>query len=273
MLIDGTPGRMLSAADRGLHYGDGLFETIAVHRSRPLLWERHVDRLQAGCLRLGIPCPGAELLASEADQLCVGAELAVLKIILTRGSGGRGYTPPEPALPSRILSLHEWPDYPAAARMRGIEAPLCRIRLARQPALAGFKHLNRLEQVLARHELSAAGALEGIVLDTDGFAVEGTMSNLFAIRGDELWTPDLSWCGVAGVVRAEILERAVEWSLRAIVRQFTPEDIAAADEAFLTNSIIGVWPLTAIGGHRFDRGPRTEEIRRVLAAGGLIAPP
>jgi 4-amino-4-deoxychorismate lyase len=274
VLIDGKPGQTISAADRGLHYGDGLFETIAVHDGRPLLWARHISRMQGGCARLGIPCPDGKVLAAEADQLCSGAGLAVLKIIVTRGAGGRGYAPPGEPRPMRVLALHEWPGHPESAWRDGVDAPVCRTRLAPQPALAGIKHLNRLEQVLARQELSASGALEGIMLDVDGFAIEGTMSNLFAVRGDELLTPDLGRCGVEGVVRAEILERgAAAWSLRPVVRPCALEDFLSADEAFLTNSIIGVWPLSSIGGTRLRRGARAAAIARTLHAEGLIALP
>jgi len=273
MLIDGNPGRTVPALDRGLHYGDGLFETIAVQAGRPLLLERHLRRLQSGCARLDIPCPDLQLLAGETGQVALGSERAVVKIIVTRGSGGRGYAPPGEPRPLRIVSLHEWPEYPAVARTTGVDVALCRIRLARQPALAGLKHLNRLEQVLARGEVLAAGALEGVVLDTSGFAIEGTMSNLFAIRGDDLWTPDLSACGVEGVVRTEILDRAAAWSLRTVVRECTPEDIATADEAFLTNSIIGVWPLRAIAGRTLRGTARATEIARRLVAEGAIPPP
>jgi 4-amino-4-deoxychorismate lyase len=273
MLIDGTPGGTLSAADRGLHYGDGVFETIAILDGRPLLWDRHFHRLQSGCARLGIACPEFALLAGEADRLCGDSRRAVLKIIVTRGSGGRGYAPPEPQQPVRILSVHEWPDHPAAHVQDGVDAPWCGIRLARQPALAGLKHLNRLEQVLARSELASSGAPEGIMMDTGGLAIEGTMSNLFAVRGSELWTPDLSSCGVEGVVRAEILARAADWSLRPVIRAVTPDDLVSADEAFLTNSIIGIWPLRSIGGRALSRGPRATGIGRALAAAGAIVPP
>jgi 4-amino-4-deoxychorismate lyase len=273
VLIDGNPGQTISAADRGLQYGDGLFETIAVHDGRPLLWTRHMSRLRGGCARLGIPCPGGEILAAEAELLCRGAGLAVLKIIVTRGAGGRGYAPPVEPRPMRVLALHEWPGHPESAWRNGVDAPVCRTRLAPQPALAGIKHLNRLEQVLARQELSVTGALEGIMLDVDGFAIEGTMSNLFAVRGDELLTPDLGRCGVEGVVRAEILERAAALSLRPVVRRCALEELASADEAFLTNSIIGVWPLNSIGGTRLRRGARAAAIARALHAEGLIALP
>lgn len=273
MLIDGTPGRTLSAADRGLHYGDGVFETIAIHEGQPLLWDRHVRRLQSGCARLGIACPDTAQLAEEADRLCRDSSRAVLKIIVTRGSGGRGYTPPASQQPTRILSVHEWPSHPAAHVQDGIDAPWCGIRLARQPALAGIKHLNRLEQVLARGELASSGAPEGIMMDTGGLVVEGTMSNLFAVRGNELWTPDLSSCGVEGVVRAEVLARAAECSLRPVIRAVAPDDLMSADEAFLTSSIIGIWPLRSIGGRALSRGPRAIEICQALAVAGAIVPP
>lgn len=274
ILIDGTPASGLPANDRGLHYGDGLFETIALKDGRALLWQAHLQRLETGCRRLQIPFPGVDALCADAELL--GARSAgrqVLKIIVTRGSGGRGYAPPPDPRPSRIAALHAWPEYPALAWREGIDAPICAVRLARQPLLAGLKHLNRLEQVLARQELAARGAAEGVMLDGSGLVIEGSMSNLFVLRGDVLLTARLDQCGVAGLMRAEIMARAAHWSLRVEEREFEPAELYAADEAFLCNSLIGVWPLRAVAGRQFRSIARATAIGAELVAAGLAAVP
>ena len=179
--IDGVPAEALPATDRGLQYGDGLFETLALRAGRIVLLKQHLDRLQEGCERLGMAMPDRELLRRELSAAASDQSDAVLKLMLTRGSGGRGYRPPSEAKPRRILFLHPWPSYPAAWGEQGIRLHLCRTRLAHQPQLAGIKHLNRLEQVLARAEWDEAdGFQEGLMLDLDGAVVEGTMSNVFA---------------------------------------------------------------------------------------------
>ncbi|MEK7261447.1 MAG: aminodeoxychorismate lyase, partial [Pseudomonadota bacterium] len=152
VLVNGVAVDTVSARDRGFQYGDGLFETIAVSRGTPLLWERHAQRLLAGAVRLDMPPPETALLRAETDRLCRGVERGVLKIIFTRGISGRGYRPDASASTTRALSLSPWPDYPPSWSGEGVVVRLCQTRLASQPRLAGLKHLNRLEQVLARAE-------------------------------------------------------------------------------------------------------------------------
>ena len=195
-LINGHISERLSAQDRGLQYGDGVFETIAVRQKELLCWEPHYRRLKTGCDFLGIDCPSSSLLINEAAQLEYNSELAVLKIIITRGQGGRGYRPPVPKTPAtRILGLYPWPDYPEENYIQGVKTKICQTRLGHNPQLAGIKHLNRLEQVLARSEWDQPEIAEGLMLDIDDNVIEGTMSNLFIIKDQKLMTPDLSQCG------------------------------------------------------------------------------
>ena len=201
VLLNGESTAFIPIADRGLAYGDGLFETIGVSASRPELWDRHMARLETGCARLKFPPPDLESLAREAEKLCNGARLCdgqergILKIILTRGGGGRGYRLPDPPAPSRILSFHPRPDYPDSYAREGVAVRLCDLRLSAQPALAGLKHLNRLENVLARAEWTEEGIFEGLLRDEDGHIIEGVMSNVFVVRQGALATPGLSRCG------------------------------------------------------------------------------
>ena len=205
-LINGVAATCIDAHDRGFHYGDGLFETFAVSNGEPAMWDMHMQRLLLGCQRLGFPAPDPTLLRSEALSLCAVPDAparGVLKIIITRGGGGRGYRAPSPSAVlatggvTRMLALYPWPDYPAAFWSEGVAVRVCATRLGCNPALAGIKHLNRLEQVLARNEWDDASVAEGLMLDPQGSVIEGTMTNLFVVRNGQLLTPDVSQCGGA----------------------------------------------------------------------------
>jgi 4-amino-4-deoxychorismate lyase len=250
MLVNGESVTHLSTADRGLQYGDGLFETIAVVDGSPSLWQQHIDRLQRGCERLGIPYPEEELLRQEALQEIGSAERGVLKIIVTRGEGRRGYRPPVEPKPTRMLELSPWPDYPAENSREGVAVRLCATRVATNSSLAGIKHLNRLPQVMARHEWSDPKIAEGLMLDEQDRVVAGTMSNLFLVKGDELWTPDLSHSGISGILRGVVLDIAQQQDIMVQIKELTMDDVRASDALFLTNSLIGVWPIRELDEER-----------------------
>lgn len=260
--IDGRPGELVPVRDRGLAYGDGLFETIAVSGGKPSLLDRHLARLADGCARLDIPLDlsvvRAEVLAFS-DELGVG----VAKLIVTRGDGLRGYAPPQPALSRRILQGSPRPAYPAANAEQGVRLFPCATRLAEQPLLAGMKHLNRLEQVLARAEWCDAEHAEGLMLDTAGRVIEGVYSNVFLLKDGILLTPDLCRCGVAGVMRAELLAQAESLGMRCEVRDISLDELLAADEVFLCNSLYGVWPVSGLQGHGWPVGPLTRKLQAI----------
>jgi 4-amino-4-deoxychorismate lyase len=234
---------VVSSLDRGLAYGDGLFETIAIREGRPCLWKEHMERLLEGCQRLQIPEPDLQQLEEEALVQCANQDVAVLKLILTRGTGGRGYRAASRPKPWHGFSLHPKPSYPESYRTEGVKVRVCQTRLGRNPVLAGIKHLNRLEQVLARNEWKDEYQ-EGLMLDTESHVIEGTMSNLFLITRDGLLTADLSQCGIEGVIRQRILAWAGQ---RGIACKQRPgiglEDVFAAEALFVCNSIIGIWPV------------------------------
>jgi 4-amino-4-deoxychorismate lyase len=186
----------------------------------------------------------------------------VLKIIVTRGFGGRGYRLPDRCSPTRVLSLHAWPETVSKLQASGICTRLCKSRLASNPTLAGLKHLNRLEQVLARAEWADPDIHEGFMLDRDGKVVEGTMSNLFLVRRTSLITPDLDQCGVEGIIRTVVLEIAREKGIEIVVKSIDVCDLQHADEIFVTNSIIGIWPVIGFEGGSHDIGPITRNLVR-----------
>lgn len=251
-LINGCPSSELPITDRGLQYGDGLFETIAVSAGKVALWSFHFDRLSEGCQRLCIPTPAASLLMDEVNSLIRDVEQGVIKIIITRGSGGRGYCPPQSPEPNRIISLHPWPDYPVSWFNEGVVIRLCEARLGLNSALAGIKHLNRLEQILARLEWCDPAIYEGLMLDSRDRVIEATQSNLFLLQGNLLSTPDLSECGVSGTVRRLVIEMARELRIPIKVEAVSLQQVREADALFITNSISGILPVREFEGQQYN---------------------
>ncbi len=244
--INGRRGRTIDYRDRGLQYGDGLFETMRVHGRKTRLADYHLDRLYAGCARLGIEPPDRKLLRLEIVRVAALREEAVLKLIVTRGLGVRGYRPSGRERCTRIVALGALPPHAAAAAAVPLRLRICRTHLAVNRALAGLKTLNRLEQVLARSEWRDTRIAEGLMRDADENLVCGTMSNLFVRRGVRLVTPPVDRCGVAGVMRRWILEQAAGVGLVAVVRRVNFDDLRAADEVFMSNAVAGIMPAGSI---------------------------
>ncbi|HLW73501.1 MAG TPA: aminodeoxychorismate lyase [Gammaproteobacteria bacterium] len=257
--IDGRPADSLPVSDRGLHYGDGLFETLPVRDGRIPLLDAHLERLREGCGRLGFIATADEVLRGELRHAADGQARAVLKLMVTRGSGGRGYRPPDNPAPTRLLLRYPWPDHPASWQDHGVSLRVCTTRLGIHPELAGLKHLNRLEQVLARAEWGDSGEIqEGLMLDGEGAVVEGTMTNVFAVTPEGvLVTPDMNRAGVYGVMRRHILEQADKAGTPTRVRRLPFAELLGMRELFVCNSIIGVWPVVRLGEHRYEIGPVT----------------
>jgi 4-amino-4-deoxychorismate lyase len=243
MLINGAVTNFLPLSDRGLAYGDGVFETIRYCNGRLLFEDLHLQRLQRACRTLDLTLDESALEDDIAKALRLGnTPHGVLKIIVTRGGGGRGYRPPRQQS-TRIITLHPLPDYGPTPPEKGIRAFLCRQRLGIQTTLAGIKHLNRLEQVLASGEWPDDGFLEGLMLDQDGYVIEGTRSNLFFVRQGRLYTPDLARCGIDGIMRQVLLQHYGE---KVESGYYTLADLYQAEEVFFCNSVFGVWPVLSL---------------------------
>lgn len=268
LLVNGEAKDYIPVTDRGLQYGDGLFETIEVRGGQPVFLKQHLARLQQGCLRLHIPVPSAQHIGCEivallehSDHVTWQSSDCVLKIIVTRGSGGRGYRPPDSVEPTRIISLHPSPDYPSSYQLHGINARFCQTRLGLNPLLAGIKHLNRLEQVIARAEWSTLDIQEGIMLDINNHIIEGTMSNIFFSKDGILHTPVLSHSGISGIVRNLVFTLAYRHHITICEHFFDKEMLLSADEIFVTNSIIGIWPIKQLETTVFRIGSLTQQLQ------------
>lgn len=250
--VDGVPGEAIPVFDRGLQFGDGLFETFAVIDGGIPRWAAHLARLRQGLARLHFDHIRLATIDAEVRALVAGVPGRwVGKLIVTRGSSFRGYRIPEHPQAQRILVLHPWPRRPARNWREGVAVRLCETRLGNQPLLAGLKHLNRLEQVLARAEWSGDEPAEGLMCDQRGRLIEGTMSNLFLRQGRRVVTAPLLECGVAGVMREWVIDRLLKHAdLDLFYESVLPVDLAGVDELFLTNSLFGIWPILRVEGGR-----------------------
>ncbi len=272
-LVDGEPRSSVPADDRGFAYGDGVFETVTVLDGRAALWHLDTARLARGCDALGIPAPPVHSLEDDLRLLFPPRERdsGILKIIATRGSGGRGYAPPSPAVARRVSQRLPMPRHDADCWRSGVALHLCRTRLSMTPLLAGVKHLNRLEQVMARREWSDPRIAEGLMLRENGEPVEGTTGNLFARFGERLLTPPTPMLAVAGVMRERILALAPELGLRCEQAALSWGQLAAAEEVFLSNAVIGVWPVRSVAELSWQGPAATaRELQRRLVAEGSV---
>lgn len=247
----------VDAADRGLAYGDGIFETILlIDGSAPRL-ELHLDRMRLGCQRLRLPSPDPVELRRRIAEVCAGIHRGSLKIIVTRGTGPRGYEPPADAAPTVVLLADDDLPRPPAR----ISAVFLELRLGENEKLAGIKHLNRLEQVLARLELRDLDADEGVMLSASGTVIGGTSRNLFAVFGNEIRTPAVTKAGIAGVMRRIVLEHCAATGTPVFEGDILPEELLGADEIFMTNALVGVQSVSRLDTRAFDRFPTADGLR------------
>ena len=248
VLVNGRAGYHVDSGDRGLQYGDGLFETIACHDGQARWLELHLERLQQGCERLQLAFRNFEALRAEIGGLAAGQRRCIVKVIVTRGTATRrGYAPAGDELPTRIVSRHDWPAAPAPVAS-GFRLGVSGVTLGMNPLLAGLKHLNRLEQVLAQMARDQAGLDEVLMVSTAGQVIGGSMSNVFLADDSGLFTPELSACGVAGVMRRLVLQAAATLGQRVCVRAVALSELATVREAFVTNVRWGVQSARMLDG-------------------------
>lgn len=246
-MMNGVPqqsGACPAAIDRAFHYGDGLFETIPIIQGKPLFWDEHLQRLQAGAQLLQMNLPGSLPWLEDFQRLQAHVSLPdryVLKLILSRGPGG-GYGIPRNVSVARYLFASDWPERSAAYWHPGILADICSVPLLTGAPYLTAKTLNRLNQVMARNALPQEYA-EGIVLDQQGFLREGIMSNLFWVTAGMVYTPSLEEGGIAGIQRQAILNWLQTSSIPCQIGDYRAENLIEAEEIFFSNSLIGIWPV------------------------------
>ena len=260
-LVNGVESSAISVDDRGLQYGDGLFETMAATNGRVRNFARHMERLADGGRRLGLPVPDPNLVAAECERALVGLGAGSVKLMVTRGPGPRSYRPPaEPSVTRIVVSSAPKPRNDPED---GIVVRLCDTPLGLNPRLAGLKHLNRLEQVLACAEWDDPEVGEGLMLSMDGRLVCATAANVFLVAGGRLVTPEIRDCGVAGVMRQVVLKAAAALGIPVSIEDVRPEALDSADEVFVTNAVTGVRPVGELMGVR--KWAVGEVTRRLMA--------
>ena len=263
-MINGEQGGAIHVMDRAVMYGDGVFRTMRMRNGKVKCWPQQYNKLNADCQALDILCPGLNTLEQELRYLALDEPDCVVKIIVSRGDGERGYRVSPSVSPNRVLMSSPAPQHPIQFWYEGVKLHLCELRMSHQPRLAGIKHLNRLENVLARMEWDDASIPEGLLLDADGWVIEGTMSNLFMRAGQKLITPDLSACGVAGLQRDRILKHVPALGLTPEIAYVTLPALLQAEEIFICNSVIGIWPVRQIGNTPIPLGPIATQMQRIL---------
>lgn len=264
MLVNGVPADTISIRDRGLLYGDGVFRTFIARAAQVPHWPLHCAKLIEDAGRLGIQAPPAAQLETQLAQLLADHPDCVLKIMLTRGRGQRGYTPDPAAEASCIWDVSPLPDQKMTQREQGVLCGISDICGAFQPRLAGIKHLNRLENVLAAEQCARMGWDEALMLDAEGSLISGTRTNLFLRQGDVLLTPDLSRCGVSGVQRARILAWAEVQARPVRITPIGLPQLLEADEVFLSNSVLGLWPVRELAGQCWTDFPLSRALQTAL---------
>lgn len=262
-LINGEAAAGSRVWNRGLHYGDGVFRTCLIYEGQVIDLEKQIEKIINDAEVVSLYFAHPETLLREAQQLAQGQAQAVLKILLIRAGASRGYRT-SVATADRLLCTYPTSRYPSANWERGIVVFRSRVRLGSQPMLAGVKHLNRLEQILASREWEP-GADEGIMGDDQNRPVSGTRGNLFWAKQGALRTPALDRCGVAGLMRDKVLQGASALKLPCSVAEGSWEELESADEVFVTNSLIGLWPVRTMGDKSWAApGPVTRRLMETI---------
>lgn len=256
--------------DRALAYGDGLFATMRTDAHGIMFFEAHLARLQAGAARLGFDWQMSQALRQQLGTIAAQYPQHCIKLLISRGVGGRGYTPPEQVRVTEVVSVHPIPSHYADWQTHGIQLKTSAVRLGHQPLLAGIKHLNRLEQVLIKSAPLPQGFQDWLVLDCEGKVIESSMANLFFIKGNRLVTPSLEHCGVSGVMREQVMLALLD-KLQALgpfdidCMPISAERLVEFDSAFITNSVLGVVDVLTIDGLHFNRSPISADLRQTLS--------
>ncbi|WDE09796.1 aminodeoxychorismate lyase [Thalassomonas haliotis] len=248
--VNGQQTNILSVNDRGFAYGDGIFTTGKITAGCLELCDEHLSRLKFGCSKLQITSPDWLKLGEDLRQIAVQYQTAVMKVIITAGQGGRGYSRFGTGEPNVIIQVHAFPEHYALWARQGITLGICEQKLGLNPMLAGIKHLNRLEQVLIRQELDLRSEDDVLVVNLRDEIVETSCSNVFWQQDGRWFTPELSDSGVRGLARAGILAKLAAVQVKA--------SLSALDKInamFICNAVMGVVPVRVFNHRELDISP------------------
>ncbi|MBD1581323.1 aminodeoxychorismate lyase [Pseudoalteromonas sp. S16_S37] len=253
----------ISVFDRGLLYGDGFFTTAQVKDGRILLWQLHKERLKNCQQRLYFPEIDWPRLENACQRTSQDMSHGVLKIMITRGKGGRGYLPPKNALQSVIIQTSDYPVHYKALQQSGLQLQFSAIKLGHQPLLAGLKTLNRLEQVLIKEDASNYECDDVIVCDLDEHVIETSVGNLIAIKNGKAFTPKLDRCGIEGVYLQHLS------TVNSIEKtRFSKQMLSEVDALFVCNSLLESVFVRSVGEHKFNL-PLAQMLKTQLESGML----
>ena len=269
-LINGVFSETVSVFDRGLAYGDGLFETMSWRytgkkKNQVEFWKRHLNRISFSCKKLKISLPKENILQSHKDKILnkayrLGIKKGILKLIITRGIGMRGYKFEKNINPTIIFLAFPFRDYPNHFYELGVNTKFCKSYITSNRNFAGLKHLNRLDSVLARDEWNNEKIYEGMFIDENENIIEGTMTNIFLVKGKNLFTPELLDYGINGIMREVVLENYDKFFDKIKITKIKKTSLNEFDQMFLTNSLLKIMPVRKIEKHKFSILDNTRRI-------------
>jgi 4-amino-4-deoxychorismate lyase len=242
--INGKQVKQLSVKNRGFSYGDGLFTTGKISNGCVEMLPLHITRLIDGCIKLKIEQPNMNELKNELQKIACSYTKAVIKVVITAGEGGRGYSRLGTSSPTVVISVSAYPEHYPLWKKNGINLGISSLQLGINPMLSGLKHLNRLEQVLIREELDNRVEDDLLVTNINGHIIETSCANLFWIIDGQYYTPNITHSGVAGLVRANILINIPN----VILDDFVLSDVEQAQSMFICNSVMGIVPIKTFNG-------------------------
>jgi len=255
----------LSPFDWGFLYGYGLFETMRAYSGHIFRLEKHLARLSRSAKLLGIDCESTAILEKAIYETLRANNLSDARIRLTL-SGGEGEPVPDPLaprIPTLFITVRSYTPYPRQVYEQGFKGIVSNIRRNTQSSASAVKSLNYLDNLLARREAKSVGADEAILLNEQGLLAEGSTSNIFLVSGNNLLTPSLDSGILPGVTREVVLELASSLGLKVREQKIALEELLQADEAFLTNSLIEIMPITQVSGQVIGSGragARTQQL-------------
>ncbi len=262
--VNGTLSDVVAVGDRSFQYGDGCFTTILTKDGKIQHWALHVERMEACLDVLDIAKPDWQLVEQWLEPALLFDEKAGLKIHISRGVGGRGYSPSHLEQPNVTISHFAFPSHYAQWQTEGLDICVCSKRMGLNPMLAGHKHNNRLEQVLLKGEMDKAGFADGLCLDIHGHIVETTSANVFWVKGGTLYTPSLDNAGVSGIARKIILNHSAELGMKVVTGDFELDHLDNAEEVFISNALLEVAPITRISQHQYSIGIQTRRFQEIF---------